>query len=103
MIKDEVIEVSCKKNKNSNPEFENVFAQIVNKLKRIKKNNSNPNPNSNKKCRPLDIILLSYDSVSRTSWLKRLPQTNEFIFEKMKFKLLNGYNIVGDGTPGLFC
>ncbi len=44
-------------------------------------------------------MLISYDSVSRSSWLKRLPKTNKFIFDKMKFDLLNGYNIVGDGTP----
>ena len=96
LINDEVIEVSCKKNENSNPEYENLFAQIVNKHV-----NSNKRNHSNSKCRPLDILLLSYDSVSRSSWLQRLPQTNEFIFETMKFKLLNGYNIVGDGTPGL--
>ena len=51
-------------------------------------------------CTPLSIILISYDSVSRISWLQRLPKTNKFMFEKMQFDLLEGYNIVGDGTPG---
>jgi hypothetical protein len=44
-------------------------------------------------------MLISYDSVSRSSWLERLPKTNKLIFRKMKFELLKGYNIVGDGTP----
>ena len=44
-------------------------------------------------------MLISYDSVSRSSWLERLRKTNKLIFKKMKFELLKGYNIVGDGTP----
>jgi hypothetical protein len=58
------------------------------------------NKKKNSECKPLDIILLSYDSVSRSSWLQRLEKTNKFIFETMKFELLKGYNIIGDGTPG---
>ena len=56
--------------------------------------------NTNSKCKPLSVMLISFDSVSRVSWLTRLPKTNKFIFDKMKFDLLEGYNIIGDGTPG---
>jgi hypothetical protein len=55
---------------------------------------------SMKKCKPLNIMLISYDSVSRVSWTKRLNKTNKFIFDTMHFELLKGYNIIGDGTPG---
>lgn len=46
------------------------------------------------------VLLIVIDSVSRSSWLQRLPKTSKFIFETMKFELLKGYNIIGDGTPG---
>ena len=96
LILDEVIEVKCSKSKNKQLVYNNLFVQIVNKIKLtkqfLKKNDSN--------CKPMNIILLSYDSVSRASWLRRLPKTNKFIFKKMNFELLAGYNIIGDGTPG---
>lgn len=101
LILDEVFEVSCRKRKQSINDFENrydnVFAQIVSKLDSSKLQE----PSIDSKCKPMNVILLSYDSVSRASWLNILRKTNKFIFETMKFELLNGYNIIGDGTPGL--
>jgi hypothetical protein len=90
LIMDEVFEVKCKIGSIS---YENVFAQIINKFDKKMKKKLKSN------CKPLDVMLISYDSVSRSSWLQRLPKTNEFIFKNMKFDILKGYNIVGDGTP----
>jgi len=101
-IKDEVFEVQCRNkrkirlDKQQVVDYAGLFVQVVNKYnpkqhKKIEKTNNN--------CKPLNIMLISYDSVSRSSWLQRLPKTNKFMFRKMKFELLKGYNIVGDGTP----
>lgn len=102
-IEDEVIEVKCRKKRNPQDliyavEYESLFVQIVNKFNNemFKKKQSSQKRN----CKPLDIMLISYDSVSRSSWIKRLPKTNNFMFNTMKFDLLSGYNIIGDGTPG---
>lgn len=93
LITDEVFEVVCKR--NGRPHYDNLFVQIVNKL-----NNSVLNvPKTSNKCKPMNVILISYDSVSRPSWFKRAPKATSFALDTMKFELLSGYNIVGDGTP----
>ena len=84
IIKEEVFEVSCFSKSNYNA-YNGLFAQIVKKFDDQITNNDNFN-----KSRPLNIILMSFDSVSRVSWLKRLQKTNKFIFEVMKFELLKG-------------
>ena len=78
--------------------FNHLYVQIVPKM--------NPNLKfeelqkiKNSKCKPLNIILLSYDSLSRVSWFKRLPKTTNFILNKMNFNVLYGQSILGDGTP----
>ncbi len=101
-IKDEVFEVLCTvkkelKNKYFTIGFSSLFIQIINKLGIQDKTNERKLDEIKDR---LDIILLSYDSVSRPAWLQRLPITNKFIFETMKFEMLKGYNIIGDGTPG---
>lgn len=93
LVESEVIEVNCRRGLNFPIEYTAVHVQIIDKLNKKK-------VKLNSKCEPLDIMLISFDSVSRVSWLQRLPKSNKFIFDKMEFKLLNGYNIVGDGTPG---
>ena len=96
-IQHDVIEVTCKDIRSKRLKhaiaYTGLFVQIVKKkYKKLSSQISN-------KTKPLNIILLSFDSVSRVSWLKRLKRTNELIFNQMKFELLKGYNIVGDGTP----
>ncbi len=88
-IKDEVIEVKCEilvANFIQVIKYNSVFVQIVNKIHLVSK----VEKKADQKCKPLNIMLISYDSVSRSSWLKRLPKTNKFIFETMKFELLKG-------------
>jgi len=47
----------------------------------------------------LDILILGFDSVSRTSWMRQLPKSHEFIVNELHAAVFGGYNIVGDGTP----
>lgn len=100
LILDEVFEVVCKRvnSTSKRADFDNLYVQLVNKLNNKTKQTESTNNDS---CKPLNIILLSYDSVSRSSWFKRVPKSTQYALDEMNFQLLNGYNIVGDGTPGL--
>ena len=97
-INDDVFEVECDgrfKSNNEKVKFDNLYVQIVDK---------NPNQRFNiekdrNDCFPYNVMLLSYDSVSRVSFTKRLKKTFDFIKKKENFFVLTGYNIVGDGTP----
>ncbi|CAL1531006.1 unnamed protein product, partial [Lymnaea stagnalis] len=47
----------------------------------------------------LSIAFLGFDSMSRMSWLRRMPLTRKYMVETLKAIELESYNIVGDGTP----
>ena len=47
----------------------------------------------------VNILMIGFDSVSRLSWLRNLPRTHEYFTSQLDGVVLNGYNIVGDGTP----
>lgn len=105
LIESEVIEVKCKTETQT---FDNIYVQIVNKSKEIENRNrkegfsdsTESSSSSSSSCKPLNILLLSYDSMSRVSWFKRLPRTTEFLLDKSnEFNLMDGFSILGDGTP----
>jgi len=99
LILNETIEVYCTALNgylNLKKKYKNLHVQIVSKLT---PNNNNNNKANTDQCKPMNIILLSYDSLSRVSWFKRIPKTTEYILNKMNFKLLYGHSILGDGTP----
>lgn len=48
---------------------------------------------------PISIMFLGLDSVSREKWLSNLPRSSNYFLNTMNASVLNGYNIVGDGTP----
>jgi hypothetical protein len=43
--------------------------------------------------------MFGFDSLSRMAWTRLLPQTREFFLTALGGIELEGYNIVGDGTP----
>ncbi|KAK7095815.1 hypothetical protein V1264_005180 [Littorina saxatilis] len=47
----------------------------------------------------LSIFMLGFDSMSRMSWLRNVPQTRDYFVHTLEGVELEGYNIVGDGTP----
>ncbi|ESO86427.1 hypothetical protein LOTGIDRAFT_129214 [Lottia gigantea] len=47
----------------------------------------------------LDVLMFGFDSVSRMSWIRQLPKTRNYFLNTLKGIELEGYNIVGDGTP----
>ncbi|GMR48160.1 hypothetical protein PMAYCL1PPCAC_18355, partial [Pristionchus mayeri] len=50
----------------------------------------------------LDVYFLGFDSLSQMSFRRTLPKTVEFLENELGSVVLNGYNIVGDGTPQAF-
>lgn len=47
----------------------------------------------------LNILMIGFDSVSRMTWQRNLPKTYEHLVKVLGAVVLEGYNIVGDGTP----
>uniref|UniRef100_A0A914MNV9 Sulfatase N-terminal domain-containing protein n=1 Tax=Meloidogyne incognita TaxID=6306 RepID=A0A914MNV9_MELIC len=72
-----------------------------NKEKRKKDPNEAKNPLQNSSSEPINVYILSFDSLSQMSFRRNLPKTVKFL-EENDFAVFNGYNIVGDGTPQAF-
>lgn len=47
----------------------------------------------------MNVLMFGVDSVSRNLFMRKLPQTFNYITKSLKGLVLKGYNIVGDGTP----
>nr|KAG5702608.1 hypothetical protein BaRGS_027994 [Batillaria attramentaria] len=47
----------------------------------------------------LSVFMFGFDSTSRMSWIRNLPRTREYFLNSLGGIELEGYNIVGDGTP----
>uniref|UniRef100_A0AC34G724 Uncharacterized protein n=1 Tax=Panagrolaimus sp. ES5 TaxID=591445 RepID=A0AC34G724_9BILA len=50
----------------------------------------------------LSVYWFSFDSLSQMAFRRLLPKTVEYLEKKLEAVTLNGYNIVGDGTPQAF-
>lgn len=48
---------------------------------------------------PFNVIMFGFDSLSRNAFIRKLPKTYKFMTKHLKTDILQGYNIVGDGTP----
>lgn len=64
-------------------------------IKRRKEIDARPLPSDKK----WNIIMFGFDSVSRMQWMRLLPKSYEYLTKKLGSVILEGYNIVGDGTP----
>ena len=47
----------------------------------------------------LNVLMFGFDSMSRVSWIRNLPETYHYFTQVLHGVVLEGYNIVGDGTP----
>ena len=47
----------------------------------------------------MNVLMLGFDSVSRLTWMRNLPNSHSYFVNVLKGIVLEGYNIVGDGTP----
>ena len=46
----------------------------------------------------LNVLTIGFDSLSRLMWQRNLPVTYKYITESLGAVVMNGYNVVGDGT-----
>ncbi|XP_062563713.1 uncharacterized protein LOC134226761 [Armigeres subalbatus] len=47
----------------------------------------------------LNVLIMGLDSLSRNAFIRKLPKTYKYLTRYLKADILQGYNIVGDGTP----
>ncbi|CAL7939740.1 unnamed protein product [Xylocopa violacea] len=47
----------------------------------------------------LNVLMFGFDSLSRNTFIRKLPKTYQYLKEYLNALILEGYNIVGDGTP----
>lgn len=47
----------------------------------------------------LNVVMFGFDSLSHNMWKRLLPKTYKYVVKDLRGIALNGYNIVGDGTP----
>lgn len=52
-----------------------------------------------KKDAPFNVLMFGFDSLSRNTFIRKLPKSYTYLVDKIGAHVLNGYNIVGDGTP----
>ncbi|CAH1369497.1 unnamed protein product [Tenebrio molitor] len=47
----------------------------------------------------LNVLMFGFDSISRNSFIRKLPKSYKYLTEVLHGDVLQGYNIIGDGTP----
>lgn len=47
----------------------------------------------------INVLMYGFDSLSKNAFIRKLPKTYDFLTQQLKGDVLQGYNIVGDGTP----
>ena len=91
-LNEEFFQITCTPRRRSQRIYKSLFARIFSK--RI-----NKQIRLQSKEDPINVFFLGLDSVSREKWLTGLPRSSRYIIDDLQANILNGYNIVGDGTP----
>ncbi|CAH0718368.1 unnamed protein product, partial [Brenthis ino] len=47
----------------------------------------------------LNVLIFGFDSTAKNGFIRRMPKSYKVLTETLGATVLNGYNIVGDGTP----
>lgn len=47
----------------------------------------------------LNVLMFGFDSLSRNTFIRKLPRSYSFLKNQLDAVVMGGYNIVGDGTP----
>ncbi|XP_063430259.1 uncharacterized protein LOC134712542 [Mytilus trossulus] len=80
--------------KEENFDFDQFIVQIYPKPEVLKRKSSVPSdPGTG-----LNVLIIGLDSLSHLSFQRLLPLTYNFFRDELDFTILNGYNILGDGT-----
>ncbi|CAD5221035.1 unnamed protein product [Bursaphelenchus okinawaensis] len=79
--------------------WERLFMNIVPRKELIQKSaDAKPSPDWS----GLNLFFMGFDSLSQQAYRRSLPKTVEFLEKELGSIILDGYNIVGDGTPQAF-
>lgn len=46
-----------------------------------------------------NVLMYGFDSLSRNAFMRKLPKSYKYLTDELNGDVLQGYNIVGDGTP----
>ena len=90
-LQSDFLEVKCKS--QNNKIYENLLSGISRKS--VSKHVNDLHETS----MGLNILMFGFDSVSRMTWMRNLIKTHDYFTKTLKGIVLEGYNIVGDGTP----
>lgn len=47
----------------------------------------------------MNVLMFGFDSLSRNTFIRKLPRSYRYLKHSLNALVLEGYNIVGDGTP----
>lgn len=47
----------------------------------------------------LNVLIFGFDSLSKNTFIRKLPKSYDYVKKQLNGIVLEGYNIVGDGTP----
>ncbi|KAG5681365.1 hypothetical protein PVAND_010807 [Polypedilum vanderplanki] len=47
----------------------------------------------------MNVLIFGFDSISRNSFIRKLPKAYHYLTNELNADVLKGFNIVGDGTP----
>jgi len=77
------------------PDFDQIFAQIIPTRDLLERcSRTKPFVNSTQ----MNVLIYGIDSMSHVSWRKILPKSYTYLKNTLKSVILDGYNILGDGT-----
>ena len=76
--------------------YSNIHAGIAYRSEISERFKNNPLPDA---AHGLNILMFGLDSTSRMTWLRNLPKTHQYFVQHMNGVVMEGYNIIGDGTP----
>ena len=94
-ITSDFFEVRCEAANGS--VYNNVHSGIVRRPEIVQRSLTSSTPNGRE--RQLNILMFGFDSTSRMSWLRHLPKSHDYFVNVLGGVVMEGYNIVGDGTP----
>lgn len=94
-LKTDFFRVECKTS-DSQPPWNNLMAGIAFQPHIWARTGFDKLPSS---AAGLNFLMLGFDSLSHLTFQRKLPNTHQYIKDELEAVTLNGYNIVGDGTP----
>jgi hypothetical protein len=80
---------------DNEPDYDQFFAQIHPRKEVFERiNELHPKDGAKR----MNVLMVIIDSLSHMSWKRKLPQTYRFLKNSLGSTILDGYNIIGDGT-----